>query len=133
MAYPSEHLQSRSLDPLAQNRMQAAPRHDVGFVSKDSGSGFLHIHQLEQPERSLGMIEKQINIGILTCLAPCGRAEQVEMLDAEPLQLGFVLLKLGNGFAAFHRLSRRQWQAYSTNRVSLLECSGAPDIPETLS
>ena len=52
------------------------------------------------------MIEEQIDIGILARLAPCGRAEQVEMLDAEPLQLGFVLLELGNGFRTFHcRLS----------------------------
>jgi hypothetical protein len=28
------------------------------------------------------------------------------MLDAKPLQLGFVLLELGNGFAAVHRLYR---------------------------
>jgi hypothetical protein len=29
-----------------------------------------------------------------------GRPEEVEMLDAEPLQLGFVLLEFGDGFAA---------------------------------
>ena len=53
--------------------------------------------------RTLGMIKEQIDIGIFACLAPRGRAEQVEMLNAESLQLGFVLLELGNNFAAFHR------------------------------
>ena len=52
------------------------------------------------------MIKEKINIGISTYLAPRGRAEQVEMLDTQPLQLHFVLLELGNGFAAVHRVSR---------------------------
>src|SRR5689334_18209184 len=68
----------------------------------------LDVHQREKSQRPLGMIEKQIYIGILACLAPRSRAEQVEMHDTEPLQLGLMLLEPGNGFAAFHRLSRRQ-------------------------
>src|SRR5260370_10566462 len=56
-----------------------------------------------------GMIKEQIDIGILAALAARGRTEQVEMLNAELLQLGFVLLQLGNGFAAFHPLSRQHY------------------------
>jgi hypothetical protein len=95
-------LQSRRLDPLAQNRMQAAPGHDVGFAPRDSGGGIFNVHQREKPERSLGMVKEQIDIGIFTRRTARRRAKQVEMLDAQPLQLGFVLLELGYGFAAFH-------------------------------
>ena len=49
------------------------------------------------------MIKEQIDIGIVMCLVSRCRAEQIEMLDAEPLQLGFVLFELGDSFAAFHR------------------------------
>ena len=48
------------------------------------------------------MIKEQIDIGIFACVAPRRRAEQVEMLDAEPLQLGFVLLEPANSLVAFH-------------------------------
>ena len=43
------------------------------------------------------MIKEQIDIGHFTCLASRRRAEQVEMLDAELLQLGFVLRGGGGG------------------------------------
>ncbi len=38
------------------------------------------------------MIKEQINIGVTARLAARGRAEQVEVLDAELLQLGVVVL-----------------------------------------
>jgi len=95
-------LQCRGLDLRAQNRVQAAPRHDVGSSPKDSGGRLFHIHQFEKPERPLGMSKEQIDIGIVMCLVSRRRAEQLEMLDAEPLQLGFVLFELGDSFAAFH-------------------------------
>ena len=85
--------------------MQAAPGHDVGFAPKDSSGCVFHVHQLEKPERAFRMVKEEIDIGVFTCLASRRRAEQVEMLDAEPLQLGFVLLELGDRFAAFHRSS----------------------------
>src|SRR5690242_20950298 len=77
--------------------MQAAPRHDIGLAAEDSRGCFFDVHQLEQAQRPLGMIEEQVDIGILACLRPHGRAEQEEMLHAEPPQLGFVLLELGKG------------------------------------
>jgi hypothetical protein len=89
--------------------MQAAPGHDVGFATKDSSGYLFHVHQLEKPERPLRMVKEQIDIRVFTCLASRRRAEQVEMLDAKSLQLGFVLLELGNGFTAFHRLSHQQY------------------------
>src|SRR5260370_11904155 len=100
-----EHAQPRGLNLLAQHRMQAAPGHDVGFAPQDTGGGIFNIQEREQPERAFGMIKEQIDIGIFTRLASRRRAEQIEMLDAEPLQFGFVLLELGNNFAAFHRWS----------------------------
>src|SRR5689334_15711209 len=107
MRSPSENSQRRGLDPLAKNRMQAAPRHDVGFAPKDSGGHLFYLHQLEKPEGSLGVIKEQIDIGISAGGAPSGRAEQVKMLNAQPLQLGFVPLEQFDGFTAFHKSSRR--------------------------
>jgi hypothetical protein len=52
------------------------------------------------------------------CLAASGRAEQVEVLDAELLQLGFVLLELDYGSSAIHPRSiteARQGQAFLQN------------------
>ena len=43
------------------------------------------------------MIEKQLHIGIIACLAPSRRAEQTQVLDAEPLQLSLVCPESGNG------------------------------------
>src|SRR6266481_3289087 len=57
----------------------------------------------ENPERPFAVVKEEIHIGVFSCLASRRRAEQVEMLDAELLQLGFVLLELGDDFAAFHR------------------------------
>ncbi len=48
------------------------------------------------------MIEEQVDIGILACLAPRGRAEEVKVLDAKLLQLGLVLLEPGYGSDAVH-------------------------------
>jgi hypothetical protein len=56
--------------------VQAAPRYHVGFAPKDSGGGVFHIHQLEKLERPQRVIEEQINIGILACLAARGSAER---------------------------------------------------------
>jgi hypothetical protein len=52
-------------------------------------------------------------------LATRGRAEQVEMLDAELLQPGLMLPQLLYGLVAFHQLSRRvrsQPLHYNTSR-----------------
>ncbi len=102
------HQNTRSAEALnlrAQNRVQAPPGHDVGFASKDSGGRLFHVHQCEKPERALGMVKEQVDIRVFACLTSHRRAEQVEMLDAQPLQLGFMLLELRDRFAAFHRSS----------------------------
>ena len=98
--------------------MQAAPGHDIGFAPQDTGCGLFNIQQREQPERAFGMIKEQIAIGIFTRLASRRRAEQIEMLDAEPLQFGFVLLELGNNFAAFH-LDREEGRRAAAAAVRL--------------
>src|SRR5215472_7128609 len=81
--------------------MQAASGHNVGLPSEDSGGCIFHVHQVEKPERPLGMVKKEVNIRIVARLASRGRAKQVKMIDSEPLQLGLVLLELGNSFTAF--------------------------------
>jgi hypothetical protein len=43
------------------------------------------------------MIEKQIDIRIIACFVASRRAEQIEVLNAELLELGFVFLKLSDG------------------------------------
>jgi hypothetical protein len=71
--------------PPAALSLASSPRHDVGFSAKDAGGGLFYVHQLEKPERLLGVVKEEIDVGTFTCLAPRGRAEQVEMLNAEPL------------------------------------------------
>ena len=73
---PSEHLQRRGLNPLSQNRMQAAPGHYVGFAPEKSGGRVFHVHQREEPKRAFGMIEEQIDIGIVSGFATRSRTEQ---------------------------------------------------------
>ena len=85
--------------------MQTVARHDVGLAPENPGGGLLHIHQLKESELSLFVIEEQIDIRILPRLSPRGRSEQVKVLDAEALQLGFMLPELGYGFVASHGAS----------------------------
>jgi hypothetical protein len=66
-----KYLLRRRFDLRPQNRMQTPPGHDVGLASEDARGGFLHVHKLVQPKRSFGMIEKQIDIGIVARLASC--------------------------------------------------------------
>src|ERR1019366_765018 len=82
--------------------MDAIARHDVGFKAENARRVFLHVHQVEQPELSFLVVKKQVNVGIGTRLATRGRAEQIQALNAELLQLGLVFLELGYGLIAFH-------------------------------
>ncbi len=82
--------------------MQAAARHDVGLAAKDDRGALLHVHQLKQAKLALFVIEEQINVGIVCRFAACGRAEQIQMIDAKLFQLGFVLLKSVQGIVAVH-------------------------------
>ena len=68
--------------------MQAAPGHDLRLAAEDFGSALLHVHQLEQAEPTAGVIEEKIDVRICPRVATRGRTEQVQMVDAELLQLG---------------------------------------------
>ena len=63
----------------------------------------LHVHQLEQAEPFLFVVKEPVNVGIVVGLTTRGRAEHVEMFNAKPLQVGFVLLQSAFGFVAFHK------------------------------
>ena len=71
--------------------MQTVARHDVGLAAQDTGCTLLHVHQFEEPELAFFMIKKQVNVGIVPGFAARGGAKQVQMFDAEPLQIGLVL------------------------------------------
>ena len=71
--------------------MQTVARHDVGLAAEDLGRPFLDVHQAEQARLAALVIEEQIDVGIRARVATRNRAEQIQMLDAERFQLGFVL------------------------------------------
>src|ERR1035437_3114894 len=85
--------------------MQTVARHDVGLAAQDTGCTLLHLHQFEEPELAFFMIKKQVNVGIVPGLATRGRAEQVELFDAEPLQIGLVLQQSVYGFISLHEIN----------------------------
>src|SRR5260221_9606827 len=109
-----EHEQRRGFDALPQHRMQARPRHDVGLVPENPCSDLLHIHELEKPKLAALVIEEQIDIRIRARLTPRGRAEHVQMLDAEPLELGLMRLQSRYGLVATHRNPSQSDLYYST-------------------
>jgi len=63
------------------------------FVPNDPGGRLLTSINAKARE-TLGMVKEEIDIGVFACLTPRRRAEQVEVLDAEPLQLGSFRLSL---------------------------------------
>jgi hypothetical protein len=77
------------------------------------------------------MVKEEIDIGVFSCLASRRRAEQVEVLDGEPLQLGFVPLELGNNFAALHRYLAGNMHFIAQSR-RLLNCRGGQHLSATL-
>ena len=58
--------------------MQAVARHDVGLVTENTGSPFLHIHQFKKAELALFMVEKKIDVGIVCRFPARRRSEQIE-------------------------------------------------------
>ncbi len=77
------------------------------------------------------MVKEEIDIGVFSCLTSRLRAEQVEVLDAEPLQLAFVPLELGNNFASFHRYLAGDIHFIAQSR-RLLNCRGGQHLSATL-
>ena len=51
------------------------------------------------------MIKKQVNVGIVPGFATRGGAKQVQMFDAEPLQIGLVLQQSVYGFISLHEIN----------------------------
>ena len=58
--------------------MDAVARHDVGLAVEYPGGGVFHVHQFEQAELALFIIEEQVNVGILARIIAGGRTEQVK-------------------------------------------------------
>lgn len=112
-----------ALYPLPQNPMQAAPRHDVGPTTKNTGRRVLHIHQLIKAERAYGVIEKQIDVRLRVRLVARRRSEQIKMLDAKLPQLGLVIFQFRNSFVAtHHRLRLPRFYNQSLNIVPQSLC-----------
>ena len=80
--------------------MQAAAGHDVCLPTKNFGGPFLDVHQLKQSELAALMVEEQVNVGIVSRLVTRCRTEQIQVLNAQLLQLGFMRLKDGYGLVA---------------------------------
>ena len=74
-------------------------QYEYGATQKLHGA-LLYIHQAEKAQFALLMIEEEIHIGIFPCVAARGRAEQIEMLHAERLQLGLVPSQFFDGVVA---------------------------------
>src|SRR5947207_8202258 len=102
MRQPSEYLQRRGFNALFERWMQAAPRHDVGLAAQNARGRLLHVDQIVEAKRALGVVEEEINVEIVASFAASNGAEQVQVLDAEPLQLGLVLFQSAYGFLAGH-------------------------------
>jgi hypothetical protein len=82
--------------------MQAGACHDVSFAPENPGGELLQVHQLEETEFASLVIEKKIDVGIVSSLVARGGAEQIKMVGSQLLELGLMLLEPGNGNAAFH-------------------------------
>jgi hypothetical protein len=49
------------------------------------------------------MVEKQVDVGIFPGLAARRRPEHVQMFDARPFEVGFVLPQAAYGFVTFYK------------------------------
>ena len=83
--------------------MQAVTRHDVGLPAENAGRVFFHVHQFEEPELALLIVEKQIDVGTVAGVAARGRSEQIQPFDAELSKVGLMLLQSADDLVAFHR------------------------------
>jgi hypothetical protein len=62
---PLKHADRRCFDLLPQHLVQAIPGHDVGLAAEDAGGVLLNVHQLEQTELALFVVEKKANVTIV--------------------------------------------------------------------
>jgi hypothetical protein len=67
--------------------VQAAPGHDVGLVPNDPGGRLFDVHQREKPERPLGMVKEEIDIGVFSCLTSRRRAASTRFRAGSAWQL----------------------------------------------
>ena len=95
-----QYLQRGRFYSLPQCLVKAVARYHVCRVSENLDCGFSHVHQFKEAEFTSPIVEEQINVGFVAR----GGAEQIEMLDAEPLEVGRTLLETPYGFVAFHRI-----------------------------
>src|SRR6266702_1214302 len=111
-AWPLEYAYGRCFDLPPQHRMQARPSHNICRTIENAVGQVLYIHQLVKPQFARDVVKEKINVGILARLVAYGRAKHVEAYDAEPFQVGFMLLEQS------HRLDTLHNQEYSTIRIS---------------
>jgi hypothetical protein len=80
-----EHADGGIFDRLAQRFVQAVACHDIRFAAENARRVFLHVHEFEKAKFAYGVIEEKIDIRVLALLAARHGAEQIQMIDAEPL------------------------------------------------
>jgi len=64
------------LDSIAQERMQAVPRADIGGPAQHFREPLLEAHELDQPETVAIVINEQVDVAVGARLIPRRRAEQ---------------------------------------------------------
>jgi hypothetical protein len=98
----SEHAHRFRFDSLAQHRMEAGPRHHVGFRTEDIAHPFLDIDQFDEAETWVVGIEEQIDVAVRPVLPSGDGAEQVQPSYPRPMQIGFVGAKGRDHLISIH-------------------------------
>ncbi len=83
--------------------MEAITRHDVGALTENLCCGFLHSHQIEEPQLAPLIIEEQIDVAIFVGFVTRHRAEHIEMFDAKPLEVLGTFAETAYGFVTLHK------------------------------
>src|SRR5437868_6229399 len=96
--------------------MEAVTRHDVGAMTENLCCGFLHSHQIEEPQLAPLIIEEQIDVGIFGCFVTRHRAEHIEMFDAKPLEVLGTFAKTAYGFVTLHKTNIARLAGYRSIR-----------------
>ena len=85
--------------------MQTVAGHDVCLTAENTRPRIPSHPSVEETELASFVVEKQIDVGVVACLAARRRPEQIQMFDAELFEIGFVLLQPADGFVAFSWLA----------------------------